>query len=1171
MTFSEYIEEDDSPPVKKGFSEVFKEKASSTTYSEVFNDAEEPEKEDVTLPPTPEFEDDPTDPISVLDIAKYTAKTQLQFSSNVVGGMALWLPSYIARFGHVGAQKMVNAKVEKFRASPEYQIASPEQRAQIAAAWKSPEETSAEGEELQQKIYSILPEVTTPGAQAGMEVVQEVFKPVQDISHWVGEKVPDGYPTVRDLAVFFTELAIFHYGAKVGKTTATRLKARIERAKTRKEMEILSEDMLESSKKLLDRGDPLPSADILKQHMNELQSVWKIEDARFQELPPRIEYNPRIHEAPPKAPSAKDVARIKNEGEFNEGTTSVALDEVTQVKFDSKQKAISKRHEQTAKVAEEKAITSYDEINKRVIELEKKSEGMTKEEISRTVPKEDKFPYEKESEIGKSIMKDLVDNEKGHTEVMALFNKDRKTPITKPRREIKEYTEKEQKSIKAVETNAKAEGLSANDYLMKNGMSRQGADVMVGLLNQAYRNRTIARRLKEKHGLLQPLENIDNFMKPVKGEVVINQNPYVPLTESHGAIIRDMKELNDWAIVKGFTTAPTSIESLGLQNLKHVINKRELNIHNRGKELTSRVIALKKKYSNSKHRYDAWVQSMGKTKNGLDALKRMGIEYKEKPVKYDAMNKELEIIYKDWVMNELNPKRKSVGLEPIELMDGTYTPFFTHENFIQKLFGKESGHKSRHASGQVAQVNFDHLQRGKLRKGTKLETDPLQNLNTYGNEMIRFTELADVNAFFKEFVEGKMKDPQTGKEFTLRGNNPEVANFITSLNNSIAGISNMKMPRNVEYALTEINNNVTAATLHFQLSTAIKQNAALLLTNARYGFPETVKGIMETIAQRKNVPIHLSTKLPVRRNTHDASLQQFQLQLNQNKILKAREVGRQAGNYLLGLADYFPAEASWRVAYNSLRKKVKSGELTEAQAVRIADEAMVRMQGSGAASDLSPVQMNVLGKTVFRFQTPTIQQLNFLAKEIVGIKNPDVTKGQALVRTMRYFAGMSAAALLFEDVLDIESPVPNPIGAIMDGLANGDSAATTAFHTVLEAAEILPHGGTLKWGSGIEGPALAKVNELVKTVAGRDILYKDVIPKALEGDQRSQDIILYLLGYLGGVSGTGAKSKYDNARKRGEEGIRALLGSYDPKSTQTGGSLDFEAGIGGLDLGNFDL
>jgi hypothetical protein len=205
--------------------------------------------------------------------------------------------------------------------------------------------------------------------------------------------------------------------------------------------------------------------------------------------------------------------------------------------------------------------------------------------------------------------------------------------------------------------------------------------------------------------------------------------------------------------------------------------------------------------------------------------------------------------------------------------------------------------------------------------------------------------------------------------------------------------------------------------------------------------------------------------------------------------------------------DYVVAEATWRTAFDA------SKHLGESTAIRLADEAVVRTQGSGFVGDLSPIQMNALGKAVTLWQTFTINNMNWVGREVLNIKNPERNPAETARRVATYVIGTALINILFEDQLGIQSPQPAPIKEMIRAAQNGDSNFSIAYQGLKEMTELAPFLSSLKFGSSPAGAVAEFLKELSEAAS-------DDLPKALNGDKEAMKRVGFVAAKLTGVPGT---------------------------------------------------
>ncbi len=708
---------------------------------------------------------------------------------------------------------------------------------------------------------------------------------------------------------------------------------------------------------------------------------------------------------------------------------------------------------------------------------------------------------------------------------------------------LEKLTPAERATISRMIKEASVAGIEVRKYLQKQGIERREA-------------KSIAKLAKEMEEI-----QIKNPLKLEEGEARVNvsrkANPAIAVGEGMLKELKALERTTTPGIIKGFTTAPQKFAKLG-GSIKGLHTKYK--VANKARFEDTKIVEgqlkdLSKEFSNKKLRQEAGGKGLARTPNGRDAMEKMGVPVKEGPIKYDALLERLEPMFES-LYDRVNEMRVAIGKKPLAKMDN-YLPFFAQEHYFDTLNTLFKGKKEapgkpnmvldaaeaiqhRHKPGTVEATNFAHIKRGKLREGTHLELDPLQLYAKYSNTALNHIHMSPINAFVKELVTKPLKDPETGKNYQLSNSNREVADFLGQWSNSIAGVENINAPRFLSKAAQKVSNNLTAATLYYSVRTMLVQPTALLPTATEFGYGSTTKGLMRTIKRSEKDPIHLSNELSPR--VFDVFLNDVALAFGGTKIQKAKIKAKDWGIAGMKALDYVAAEATWRTAFSTAKGK----GMKQREAATFADEAVVRTQGSGARGDLSPVQMSALGKAVTLWQTFTINNANFLAKNVLGIKNPELKPKESAGRVMRYVLGSAMISTLFEDGLGIQSPQPAPIKEIVKGLERGDSEAAIALKTMMELAEIVPVGSSLKFGSHPAGPVLGYFGDLTEVLSGNDPFHKDLLPKALEGDKRSMIKIAELIGKGVGVPGTGQAVKFARGRERGESVPGAILGRYQP-------------------------
>jgi hypothetical protein len=717
----------------------------------------------------------------------------------------------------------------------------------------------------------------------------------------------------------------------------------------------------------------------------------------------------------------------------------------------------------------------------------------------------------------------------------------------------KRFSEKQRDSLRKLGLQAEKKGLELTEYLKSIGMSNKEANQMkkiheMARVDQPFKSsKTIVKQSTGKDPLVfEPKDTNVNVSRDAKVEIPISKG----ILDQVQSAIRTKTP----SIVRTFNPSLTAIRKFKapvLTDLWHKANSIERARLEDVKVVKNKVEDLRSKYPSKKLREEAYVRVMSKSKLGRDAMKKSGVKPIDSPVKYEGLVKEMEPLFKD-MLTRINDTRVAIGKKKVSRMKD-FMPMMAQEHFydmLRKGFkGKEEtvGRPSlvldsaeavnhRHSYGTAEATNFNHLKRGKLRSGVRLEMDPLRLYADYGNTALRHVHYSPLNAFVEQLVKNPFKD-KNGKSWKMEKQNPELAEYLSRWSNKLAGRPNVILPealRFVEKGAQKLSNNLTLATLGWSARTILVQPTALLPVMTEFGVGPTMKGLIETVKGSKKAPIEKSDALAVR--TADAFLgDMIDVSLG-GPVKKVIKTPQTKALDVMKFVDKVAARAAWRTAYSSARKTMSEGE-----AVKFADLATVRTQGSGFAGDLSPIQMNAIGKAVTLWQTFTINHINWIGKEILGIKNPKQNQFETMRRVMTYTVGSAMISTLFEDVMGIQSPQPAPLKAIQKGLEEGDTAAAVALKGMLELTEVLPIGSSVKFGSDPAGAVAQFLGDASEGIS-------KLLPKALSGDKRAMQKLAFIVARGAGVPGAQQIKRVVTGKQRGETTAGAVLGRYTPPS-----------------------
>jgi hypothetical protein len=330
-----------------------------------------------------------------------------------------------------------------------------------------------------------------------------------------------------------------------------------------------------------------------------------------------------------------------------------------------------------------------------------------------------------------------------------------------------------------------------------------------------------------------------------------------------------------------------------------------------------------------------------------------------------------------------------------------------------------------------------------------------------------------------------------------------------------------------------LNKNITTATLSTNLRSALIQPTALHNTYIAIGPKYTMKGAVDLMRGKGAEAIQKSKVLFNREFDIDIK-QTYEGVFGRIGSIKKAINDSWLGMKPLKYLDMQTATTTWLGAFEKAKEVYK---MPEEKAIRYADDTVIRTQGSAAAHDLAPLQRIALGRFFSTFQSFVINNFNFLAKDVVGIKNPMMKPAESLHKVSRYVLGATIINTIFEEVLGINSPLPAPVRAAKKTYDKNGSEKEAAVSAMLELLQVVPGFGGLRYGSGVTG-------------AGVDYL-KDVTNKLAEeaGEYRGKTKSWgELAGKAMGIPGTGQVTKTTKILEKGGTMPEAILGRYPETS-----------------------
>lgn len=578
----------------------------------------------------------------------------------------------------------------------------------------------------------------------------------------------------------------------------------------------------------------------------------------------------------------------------------------------------------------------------------------------------------------------------------------------------------------------------------------------------------------------------------------------------------------DWASSVG-PKAATWVKEKFYYPIREATHRADLHFSN----IFEKVEARRKNLPHSSSRR-IYTYAISKETGGAEILKNMGIKEIPKLTEgemeaYNWMRRGYESMY-----NQINAARIASGIEPISKVKDYFT-FAADMTLAEELgFGFNDAMLGKFVHPKATRFRYAIERIGGIQK---VHTDSFGIFERYMKSATKHIYLSPEIAKMREFT-GKFSTGG-GKFWSMKDEQPRAYRAITKYLDFLTGERMSILPDALERSMVMLNKNITTATLSSNFRSAIIQPTALHNTYIEIGPKFTAKGAIDLMMGKGDEAIKKSKVLFNREFDVDIK-QTYEGVFGRIGSLKKAINDSWLGMKPLKYLDMQTATTTWLGAYE---KATKFYKMSEEKAVRYADDTVIRTQGSAAAHDLAPIQRIALGRFFSTFQSFVINNFNFLAKDVLGIKNPMLKPAESLHRVGRYVFGAVIVNTIFEELLGINSPLPAPVRAAKKTYAKNQDVKEATLSAALEFLQVVPGFGGLRYGSGMTG-------------AGIDYL-KDVTNKLGEeaGEYRGKTKSWFeLAGKAAGVPGTGQIAKTQKILEKGGTLPEAILGRYPETS-----------------------
>lgn len=384
-----------------------------------------------------------------------------------------------------------------------------------------------------------------------------------------------------------------------------------------------------------------------------------------------------------------------------------------------------------------------------------------------------------------------------------------------------------------------------------------------------------------------------------------------------------------------------------------------------------------------------------------------------------------------------------------------------------------------------------------------IELDALHVFQHYASKAIPNIMISPVVTKARNLSNKMTATDATGKkiEVHLAETNPQLYTWLQEFTDTISGkpepSSILWVHPETASKIRRLSRNIGIAMMVGNVGTLLKQPGAFMLAGSELGVRWLAQGMAANLDPKwRKFAMDESAHLLSR--TYDVALDAPSYGFTK-KVSATQDWIADKGMKPIQLLDREVAQATWLAAYMKARAKGQAefkgvganpetlagkGKMSHDEAVRYADETTIRTQGSAAKQDISRIQRNALGRSLSLFQTFGINQYGYLVRDVLGLRNPDMSKAQVATKAIRFIAWAGMINTFYEVFLGMDAPFAAPVTAAYDALTDTKGKKSVAHGVGMEIASMLPYMGSVKFGKSPFGANFQLIEDIAHTVAG---------------------------------------------------------------------------------------
>ncbi len=723
---------------------------------------------------------------------------------------------------------------------------------------------------------------------------------------------------------------------------------------------------------------------------------------------------------------------------------------------------------------------------------------------------------------------------------------------------------------------AKKAGIGIEEYLAAQGISSKAKEEVLRVVEQLDE---VNKRIKEQNPIVESIFNPHEesvlsqkviASKKKKGTFLVE----VPYTkEWEGRLRNTVNTMDRWApnfvgnFMKFNEIPMKAFKRMGLDDLWWDWVKQESKRMDRVRDIKKEFKTLEKTLS-KKEIEEISIVSEVRQKYGPEIMKEMGItEIPQLTPKQEQVLVRFTNLYEK-ILEEINYVRTHTGREPFP-KEKNYLTRVRQFNILKSkgIIGSLANEPVETMSGfaKTFKGRYNPYSEKRVKAvDIPVELNVFSNLKRYVEFVSKDIYISPVAALAKKLSGSKVR--MNPKDLTQEGSylaslHPGAAELLRRWSDEILGVHLLnnfyKEYAGLKATSDLLHRNIVYATILFSPTTVAKQFSAWTGTIAEVGPRYTLKGIAKFATENprslwKGEVTRARAKsdvLKIRGFSGESYFENLHEQWLVGKVGGIKETIAKVGGIGMYLTDYITAESSWNAFYDFGRK---ARHMSEAEAFRFAEDRTAKTQVIGIRGATAPIQ-NIPGLDLFTiFQTFQIGDFNYIARDLLKIKNPEPTNLKHFIKVGRYVAAAYLINSMFQSAR-IDDPHPAPVETYKETKEEGGSERLAIAKAFTEYFEKLPQiGGALKYAAPLGGPVVDLMADI--PVAAQAIVGA-VDWNTLSKKQKIKTVLLIsdVVGRSLGVPGTRSMIKSARTYAAGGNKWEVLMGIYiDTKKAKEG-------------------